>query len=94
MEQGNKPSTFNNNPQPSEKKTIDNVDKVKINKFYEIYKNKILDTHQQKFLDNFKEQIYKLNEQEIKIARYEKFDPNSEDMKENYQIYVSIARKV
>jgi hypothetical protein len=94
MEHENKSSTLNNNPQPSEKKTIDIVDKVKINKFYEIYKNKILDTHQQKFLDNFKEQIYKLNEQEIKIARYEKFDPNSKDMKENYQIYVSIARKV
>jgi hypothetical protein len=74
--------------------TLNPIEKAKIEKFYEFYKNKILDTSQEKFLENFREQIYKLNEQEIKIARYEKYDSKSTEMIENYKVYISTAKKV
>ena len=37
---------------------------------------------------------YKLNEQEIKIARYEKYDSKSTEIIDNYKVYISTAKKV
>ena len=67
---------------------------AQIEKFYDFYQNKILDTHQEKFLENFREQIYKFNELEIKIARYEKYDSKSTEIIDNYKDYISTAKKV
>lgn len=67
------------------------LEKAQIEKYYDFYQNKILDTHQEKFLENFRERIYKLNELEIKIARYEKYDSKSTEIIDNYKDYISTA---
>ncbi len=71
-----------------------NIDKKKIDQFYEMYKNKILASHQEKVLESFKEQIHELNEMEILIARLEKYDKKNTEMKNNYYNYVDLAKKV
>ena len=70
------------------------LDKKQLDTFYEEYKNKILAASQEKFLDSFKEQIQKLNELEILIARLEKFDKSSVEMRTNFQNYITTAKKV
>ncbi len=68
--------------------------KIKLEKFYEEYKNKILYSEQENQLKFFKERITKLNLLEIKIARLEKFDKKSTEVLQDYKNFVSIAKEV
>ena len=80
----------NKNFNKNEKQIYD----IKLEKFYQIYKSKILDSEQEKTLNNFKERISKLNELEIKIARLEKFEKNSQENLKNYKEYINTAKEV
>jgi hypothetical protein len=67
---------------------------LSLDEFYENYKNNILNKNQEKFLSQYKDNIYKLNELEILVARYEKFDDSSSEFSNNYNLYISKAKEV
>ena len=68
--------------------------KIKLEKFYQEYKNKILNSEQENQLKLFKERITKLNLLEIKIARLEKFDKKSPEVLQDHKNFVSTAKEV
>jgi len=76
---------------------IEIIDKDKHNKleiFYEEYKKKIINDTHENLTKKFKDNLMRLNENEIRVARLAKFDPKSIEMNEVANVYLSTAKNV
>jgi hypothetical protein len=71
-------------------------DKIKIDNYYNVYKQRVINTHQENLLHEYKHKINKLSEIEIIIARLDKFPTNDEAgyIREKYDNYINLAREV
>ena len=77
-----------------EKKSQLHFPQEKIEKFYQTYKNELINEKNDKIMSSFKEQVSRLTEFEVDIARLEKWVPNDKDLKSKYMAYISTAKNV